>query len=87
MGHIIDISRGGMMLVSKQQTPLGETFNLLLEISLSDDLPEKVPATAKSIWNRKDPNPGLFNNGFQFISLPAEAEKSIEQLIAELKLL
>jgi c-di-GMP-binding flagellar brake protein YcgR len=87
MGHIIDISRGGMLLVSKQRVPLNKTFSFLLEISLTDDLPEKVTARAKSIWNRKDPNPGLFNNGFQFVDLSIETEQAIDHLVAELKAL
>jgi c-di-GMP-binding flagellar brake protein YcgR len=87
IGHIIDISRGGMLLISTEQVPLNESFDVLLEIGLADNLPKKVAAKALSIWHRKDPNPGFFNNGFKFTDLPAETEQAIGQLIVELQAL
>jgi c-di-GMP-binding flagellar brake protein YcgR len=85
LGHIVDISAGGMKLLSDSPIPDRREYRLLLEISLNGGSLEKVAMTARSTWTDWDMNPGLYNTGFYFLWLSPEARLKIEQLIEYLR--
>ncbi len=87
LGHIVDISTGGLMLLSEKPMASNQHLNLLLEIELADEVVEKIVVSARSVWSRKDPNPGWFNTGFKFVEVSAEAGTAIGRLINALKAL
>jgi c-di-GMP-binding flagellar brake protein YcgR len=84
LGHIIDISLGGMRLISEAPIPTQKDFRLWMEISLESGLQGKIALEARSVWGRKDINPELYDTGFSFIALSAETRSTIENLIREL---
>lgn len=84
LGHIEDISTGGMKLLSSEPIPTGQDFRLLLEISLGDDNQARVLVEARSIWTLEDINPGFHNTGFCFLGLSSRAEATISNLMAAL---
>ena len=85
LGQIIDISRGGMRLISQEPIPAGKHFHLVLDVSLESGKQQKVLLEARSIWSQEDDNPDLFATGFQFIDLSQEAVLCIQEIIAELQ--
>jgi c-di-GMP-binding flagellar brake protein YcgR len=84
LGHIIDISTGGMRLISEAPIPTQRDFRLWMEISLESGAQGKFALEARSVWSREDINPQLYDTGFSFIALSAEARSSIANLIREL---
>lgn len=87
LGHIVDISRSGVMLLSQEPVETQKSLELILEIGLPGEATQQLAATAVSRWHRKDPNPGWFNNGFQFVELSESAETAINRLITTLSAL
>ena len=84
LGHIVDISLGGMKLIGNSPIAPGQDFRLLLEISLGGDNKAKVFVEARSVWTLEDINPGFHNTGFSFLGLSSRAEATINNLIATL---
>ncbi len=72
IGRLVDITTGGMMLVSEKPVPVGTVTKLKMP------LPEKIhdigeiSFDAKSVWNGPDVNTDFFDTGFQFIEPPYE---------------
>ena len=66
-GRLVDITTGGMMLVSEKPLKIGTVSKYRMP------LPEKIHDTAeisfeaKSVWNGPDVNSDFFDTGFQFI--------------------
>ncbi|NJK50230.1 PilZ domain-containing protein [Candidatus Gracilibacteria bacterium] len=81
IGHLIDISENGMMLVSETPISLEQVFDLQMI------LPEEIAGMsdwnfkAKSLWSEPDINPGLSKTGFQLIDVHSEDVGTIECLI------
>jgi hypothetical protein len=81
IGHLIDISENGMMLVSETPIPLEQVFHLQMI------LPEEIAGVtnwdfdAKSLWSEPDINPSLSKTGFQLIDVRSEDVGTIECLI------
>ncbi|MCU0538243.1 MAG: PilZ domain-containing protein [Hydrococcus sp. Prado102] len=81
IGHLIDISENGMMLVSETPVALERVFHLQMI------LPEEIAGLttwnfeAKSLWSEPDINPSLSKTGFQLLNVRSEDVGTIECLI------
>ncbi len=86
LGHVIDISEDGMMLLSENPIELNKDYELLLEIPASDRKGRrKIALKAHSIWKSSDANPDLYDTGFELIDPEAGSVKAIRELIKELQ--
>jgi hypothetical protein len=86
LGHLVDVTTEGMMLISEQAIPLQCTFNLRMEIPADDDaVPQMIALTAESLWTKKDVNPTFHDTGFRLIDPSRYAINAISRLIDELK--
>ena len=85
IGHLVDLTTEGMMLISEQSIPLQQTYNLRMEIPTGDDIPQMVALTAESLWTKKDVNPSFHDTGFKLINPSKRAISAITRLIEELK--
>ena len=86
LGHVIDISEDGLMLLSEVPIQLDKDYDLSLEMPVSDDGGnEKISFKARSIWQSKDTNPDLVDTGFQLIDPDIESVEAIQDLIDELQ--
>lgn len=84
VGHIVDISLGGMMLLSEEPLPTGKQFYFWLDICLGGTAQDRVPLEAISVWGKPDANPGLYNTGFRFVNLSTATLLSVHSLIDQL---
>ena len=84
LGDVVDISMGGMKVLSETPIATAKEFRLWIDMSLESGKKGKVHLQARSIWSAEDVNPGLYNTGFQFLRLSPETRSSIEELIGEL---
>ncbi|HEY5602787.1 MAG TPA: PilZ domain-containing protein [Gammaproteobacteria bacterium] len=84
LGHLVDITTEGMLLISEQSIPLQCTFNLRMEIPADDAIPQMIALTAQSLWTKKDVNPAFHDTGFRLIDPSKRAISAITRLIEEL---
>ena len=81
LGHLIDITPGGAMIISDVPIPLNQLFRLRM------DVPEKIiekaalDFEARSVWCDRDVNPDFFDTGFQMVNITPEDSAVIEQMI------
>lgn len=84
LGHLVDVTTEGMMLISENSIPLHQTFNLRMEIPTDDNIPQTIALTAESLWTKKDVNPAFHDTGFRLINPSKRAVNAITRLIEEL---
>lgn len=84
LGQVVDISMGGMRLLSDRPISPGARLDLILDIALESGRTEKVPVKAESVWAKEDDNPGYFQTGFKFLELSGPAKEAVEAIIQEL---
>jgi len=84
VGHVVDISLGGLQLLSEAPIPAGEDFRLRMEVSLESGRQETVEFEAWPIWQSEDLNPGFYSAGFQFVDLSPGAAQSVQAVIDEI---
>ena len=85
LGHLVDVTTEGMMLISEQSIPLHQVFNLRMDIPNEHDIPQTIALTAESLWTKKDVNPSFHDTGFRLINPSKRTISAITNLIEELK--
>ena len=84
LGHLVDITTEGMMLISEQSIPMHTSFNMRMEIPTDDGIPQMIALTAESLWTKKDVNPNFHDTGFRLLNPSKRALNAITRLIEEL---
>jgi c-di-GMP-binding flagellar brake protein YcgR len=85
LGQVVDISLGGMRLLSTQPFLIrGKRFRLRMEVSLESGKRENILLEARSVWGREDDNPDYYSTGFQFHDLSSETSQRIQEILDEL---
>jgi c-di-GMP-binding flagellar brake protein YcgR len=84
LGDVVDISLGGMKLLSAAPIPIDQHFDLSMSISLESGRRETISFEARSVWCQKDEGTHLYNLGFQFLNLSAEALRGVQAILGEL---
>lgn len=85
LGQIVDISLGGMRLISAQPIDVNVRMHLVIDISLESGRKGKLAIEATSVWAKEDDNPGLYVSGFQFIGLSQDGKDFVQSIINELQ--
>jgi c-di-GMP-binding flagellar brake protein YcgR len=84
MGDVVDISLGGMQLLSETPIASGELFRFRMDASLESGKKEVFEFEGRSVWQTEDLNPGFYNAGFEFLALSPAAMQSIQAVIEEI---
>lgn len=85
IGHLIDISQGGLKLISELKTIPGTEHKI--RILLPEDSSHKsIALKAKSCWSQADINPDYMASGLEFIELSEESTKIIKMIINRYKM-
>ncbi len=83
IGHLVDISRVGIMIDCKKSIPSGQNFDLRLDLMENVGDKASVEFVAQCKWCRSDKvQPYLYNAGFAIINI-SEADAEIIQKIAD----
>jgi hypothetical protein len=82
LGHVVDITPQGLMLIS--ETPLPPETAFRLEVELPEGFAHKRVITfeAKSRWCQADIDPHFHNTGFQLGDIAPEDVAIIENIVA-----
>ena len=86
VGHAVDISPGGLKLVSEWPIPVGRIFGMWMEIPREEGTPQRISFRGEALWSERDGNPRFYNTGFRLVDLNAEGTERIGELISGLKL-
>lgn len=83
IGHIVDISPHGLMLITDEPIAIQEEFRMRMRFPGTGSEQEELLFNAVCKWCREDENPEFYIAGFQIEDLPDPATNFIQGLIAE----
>ncbi|MCU7904648.1 MAG: PilZ domain-containing protein [Candidatus Thiodiazotropha sp. (ex Epidulcina cf. delphinae)] len=83
LGHVVDITTEGMMLISDKPIPMGEALSL--EIRLPDTEGALTPLSFRAVcrWSDKDINTAFYDSGLAFVEKTPEKIENLQQMIEE----
>jgi hypothetical protein len=82
LGHLVDVTSAGIMLMSPDAIPTGRVFQLRMTLPAEADGDKQTIAfQATSVRCGKDVNPDFFDTGFHLASLTPAQLSLIETLI------
>lgn len=83
VGHLVDVTVAGLMLIGERPVETGQTYALRLELAGGvADVPF-IEFEARSLWRQRDVNPLYHTTGFQFLDLPPEAPAVIARIVEQ----
>lgn len=85
LGHVIDISTTGLMLISDRPLAAGQHYRLQLDVPKDDGPHEQVTLEAHSLWCHRDINPSFYATGFTITQASAETLLKIQLTIDDFK--
>ncbi|MEI8131766.1 MAG: PilZ domain-containing protein [Leptolinea sp.] len=83
LGHLVDITEEGLMIVSENPIDGGKEFKLRMLLPREIEGKEEIEFEATSTWCRTDVNPSLFGVGFKFDYVDTLSRQIIFELIHE----
>jgi len=83
LGHLVDISAKGIMMISDSPIEVNETYRLRMSLPAQMKETQEVILTATSRWCKLDSNPDFYLSGFYLHDLNPETKKLIHSLIKE----
>lgn len=83
VGHIVDISSEGIMLITDDPITVHEEYQLRVRFPGTGTSQEELLVDAVCRWCREDENPDFYIAGFQIQDLSADAVSFLQGLIAE----
>jgi c-di-GMP-binding flagellar brake protein YcgR len=81
LGHLVDITAEGMMMVREEPLEEGRVFQLRLELPQQVLMKDTLNFSAECRWCEKDVNPDLHKSGFQFLSISDKDQSVIDNLV------
>ena len=84
LGHLVDITSGGLMLMSEEEIPVDRVCRLRIDVGEGHGWRGYLDLDARSIWSRRDVNPSYVDTGFEFLDPSERALAAIESLILDL---
>jgi hypothetical protein len=83
LGHLVDITEEGLMIVSENSIKEGKVFKLRMALPREIEGKEEIEFDALSMWCHPDVNPSLFGVGFKFEYVDTLSRQIIFELIHE----
>jgi len=80
VGHIVDISPEGVMLISESPIEVDMVFQFRMDLP-TDTGKTHADFSARSIWCQRDANPDFYDTGFHLLEIEEGDVSAIEQLI------
>jgi len=81
VGHLVDITTEGMMLISEEPVETGKVLQLRVVLPAKIEESKEISLSAKAMWCREDENPAFYNTGFKLVNPSPEHIKIIEHSI------
>jgi hypothetical protein len=85
LGVLVDISQGGIMLISQHPLPPGEIRDIFIETDIGEEQSHPpVKMQIVSVWNRPNINPALTCIGCRIAAIEPEDEHWLLKLAADI---
>lgn len=81
LGHLVDVTTRGMMLISEVPLPIETEFDLRMDLPPGLFESDNWEVSARSIWSRPDINPAFWDTGLQFIGFTRRDELVVSDLV------
>ncbi len=81
LGHLIDISPQGIMIMSEEPLETNKHFKLRMDLPVEIFEKSEIEFNAESRWTKKDVNPQFYDTGFYITDLSYADGRLIEKLI------
>jgi hypothetical protein len=81
IGHLIDISPQGIMIMSEEPLEVNKFFKLRMDLPVDIFEKTEIEFDAESRWTKKDINPEFYDTGFAIMNLSYTDGRLIEKLI------
>lgn len=81
LGHLVDISTEGLMLLSEEPIETDQVFYFRMNLPTEIRSSAHVTFNARSIWCKPDNSPDFYATGFNFEEVTTEDIRVIEKLI------
>ena len=81
LGHLVDISETGVMIVSDSEITPNQTYELSMKLPESINGTTSIDFKATSRWCRNDTNPNFYDAGFELVSPDSNFLETLEHLI------
>ncbi len=81
MGHLVDITTEGLMLVSERPLELNKVHRIRIDLPTGVFGKDRLEFYAKSLWSKPDINPDFFDTGFLLQDAAPEDTAIIERVI------
>jgi hypothetical protein len=81
IGHVVDLTPEGIMLISDQQIETGKEFNLEIRWDDPEGESKKINFRAESRWSKPDVNASFYDTGFMITEGAGEAFVPIQDMI------
>jgi len=84
LGHLVDITEGGVMLMRENKLETGKMYSMRLRWRTSEGKLQVVDFEGECRWCRPDINPDFFDAGFSISPKDEETLRTIRNLIGDL---
>ncbi|QQS55205.1 MAG: PilZ domain-containing protein [Candidatus Competibacteraceae bacterium] len=85
LGHIVDINKEGMRLVSDRPIPVNQIFRLWVDVPREGNSRQRISLEAESLWSGRDINPDFYDTGFRIQNINMQTLLQMQLLIDEFK--
>jgi hypothetical protein len=83
LGHLVDISPGGVMVMSQSRRRLGRTVLLRMVLPGQPRRVKVVEFEARTKWCRRDVNPDFWDTGFETTGLSRQQAAALDTLVED----
>ncbi len=84
LGYMVDISKGGIKLMSNQPLEAERPYTLKVKLPEHGEYGSAFTLDAHCLWCRPGPNPDIYDAGFKLLDCPEGVEEAIRRVIEEL---
>jgi hypothetical protein len=83
LGHVVDITPEGLMLISEQPIATGQEYALEVRLPDTDGNLESMRFRAICRWSDNDVNSDFYDSGFEFLEKRPEDIETLRTLVEE----
>ncbi len=85
LGHIVDINKEGMRLVSDKPIELNRIYRLWVDVPKEGTPRQRIQLEGESLWTGRDVNPDFYDTGFRMLNISTQSLLQLQLLIEEFK--
>lgn len=84
LGHLVDVTTGGLKLVSKEKIPTNRKYKLRMMLPSGYFSRKDIHFEAESKWSSNDINPDFYDTGFFAPKLEPAVQNIIHDLVSQI---